>query len=132
MFSFDEQKSSFTTAIRTRNIQDIISHIKRGTNINTDAGGIRVFEALLASQKPSTQTALNLVLSHPGWNPNYRSADTFHPEERAMLHKREDIALRIIQHPNFDKKSYPRVIQSAERFQADKVLQFFADQSHVR
>ena len=131
MFSYDEEKSHFAMAIRKRDVPDIIAHIEIGTNINTDAGGIRVFESLLSSKTPSTQTALNMVLSHPSWNPNYRAADTFYPEERAMLHRREDIALRIIQHPNFDKKSYPRVIQSAERFKADQVLQFL-NKKHTR
>ena len=66
-----------------------------------------------------------MVLSHPKWDPNYRALDLLHPEERAMLHGREDVALRIIQHPNFDVKAYPRLIQSAKRFKANRVQRFF-------
>ena len=132
MRKIETEKDRFVRAIRVRAVKDIMSHIKKGTDINTNADGIRVFESLFSSGKPDSLIALDLVLEHPKWNPNYQMADFLHPEERAMLHRKESIALRIIQHPNFDKGSYPRVIQSAKRFKSRKVLQFLADKEHMR
>ena len=128
----DLNKTRFEKAIRARSIDDIIAYINKGLSVNTESEGIHIFDAVLSSDKPHTKEALDLILSHPNWNPNYSTVDSLRPEERAMLHHREEVAIRVIQHPNFDKKAYPRVIRSAERFQADKVIQFFADQSYTR
>jgi len=132
MRRIETEKDRFARAIRVRAIEDIMIHIKKGTDINVDSDGIRVFESLFLAGKPKSLQALDLVLKHPKWNPNYQVADFLYPEERAMLHRKESVALRIIQHPNFNKESYPRVIQSAKRFKARKVLQFLADKEHMR
>ena len=113
----------FSSAIRIRNVQQIMTYIGRGRNINTDCG-VRVFDALLSLPPKKAEESIDLVLSNPHWNPNYRSADTWHPEERAMIHHREDLAIRIITHPKFDRREYPRVVQSAKLLKAAKVLSF--------
>ena len=128
----EPDKTLFAKAIRSRSIEDIMAYINKGLNVNTETDGIHVFESVFSSGKPHSKEALDLILSHPAWNPNYRTVDSLYPEERAMLHQREDVALRIIQHPNFDKKSYPRVIHSADRFKADRVLRFFANKEYTR
>ena len=131
MFLHDLKQIRFAHAIRTRNAKKIMAYIEQGLNVNTNDGGCYVFESLFLSKRPYALMALELLLNHPKWNPNYRTVDTFHPEERAMLHRKEDIALRIIQHPNFDKEAYPRVVQAAKRFKAKTVLKFLRDKEHI-
>ena len=55
----------------------------------------------------------------------------WHPEERAMLHNRQDVAIAVIKHPNFDKARLPQVVASAKRFDSKKVLAFLQKQ-HIR
>ena len=119
----------FSSAIRVRNVKQIMAYIDRGRNINTDCG-VRVFDALLSLPPKKAEESINHVLSNPNWNPNYRSADMWHPEEHAMIHHREDVAIRIVQHPNFDKRELPRVVRSARMFKANKVLAFLGERVH--
>ncbi|MBR6412973.1 MAG: hypothetical protein IKS41_07460 [Alphaproteobacteria bacterium] len=123
-----KERQEFNHALRSRNVSEIIRQINIGNNINTDVG-VRVFDVLLSLKSLEAEKGFKVVLNSPSWNPNYRAADTWHPEERAMFHHREDLAIRVISHPNFDKKEYPRVIRSANLFKADKVLDFLAQRT---
>ena len=118
-----KERREFNQALLLRDVPEITSNISLGNNINADIGA-RVFDVLLSLNTSEAESAIQVVLNNPGWNPNYHAADSWHPEERAMIHHREDLAIQIISHPNFDKKEYPRVIRSADFFKADKVLDF--------
>ena len=120
-----KEKKQFNHALLIRDVPEIMRNINSENIINTDIGA-RVFDVLLSLGTPESENCLNAVLENPSWNPNYRAADTWHPEERAMIHHREDLAIRVIAHPNFDKREYPRVIRSANFFKSDKVLGFLA------
>jgi len=115
----------FHSALHTRNYEEIMKHLNEGNNINMDCG-FRAFDVLLSMGGLEAAQGLSVVLKSPRWNPNYRSADSWHPEERAMIHQRQELAIQILKHPNFDKTQYPRVVQSATRFKADKVLEFLS------
>ena len=54
MYTSDFDVSLLAKAIRARRVADIVSQIEKGTNINTDAGGIRIFEALFRSKRSHT------------------------------------------------------------------------------
>ena len=116
-------RAEFGQALRSRNVAEILRHLKVGNTVNTDVG-VRVFDVLLSLSSPEAEKGLKVLLRNPHWNPNYRSVDTWHPEERAMIYHREDLALQVIKHPNFDKAEYPRVIRSANLLKANKVLSF--------
>jgi len=122
-------KCEFTAALRSRNVAEIMGQINAANNINVDAG-LRAFDVLLNINTPAANKGMKEILSNPRWNPNYRAVDMWHPEERAMFHHREDLAIGIIKHPNFNKDEYPRVIQSAKNFKANKVLKFMAERVH--
>ena len=122
------EKESFSRALQSRNIDGIMPHLG-GTNVNIDVGG-RVFDIMLSIGGRKVEKGFRILLENPNWNPNYRSVDAWHPEERAMIHHRQDLALQVIKHPNFNKKEYPRVIQSANLLKAPKVLSFLGQ--HTR
>ena len=121
-------KKQFNRALRMRDASNILGLMKQESNINSDIG-VRVFDVLLSLGEKG-EKGIRAVLCNPNWDPNYRSADAWHPEERAMIHHREDLALQIIQHRNFDKAEYPRVIRSANLLKANKVLSFLSQ--HTR
>lgn len=91
----------------------VLERINSGCDINMSIGQGRIFEWLLSSKDETAIKALDKVLTHPSWNPNYCTPDGLSPLERALIHKRTDIALKIINHPNIKKDLSPRVIQLA-------------------
>ena len=118
------ERNNFITAVHARDVGGIISQLNTGNNINTDVVGIRVFDVLLSIHTAEAEKGIKAVLRSPNWNPNYRAVDLWHPEERAMIHHREDLAIKVIAHPNFNRAEYPRVVQSAKTLKANKVLKF--------
>ena len=120
-------KKQFNRALRLRDTSNILGLMKLESNINSDIG-VRVFDVLLSLGRKG-EKGIRAILCNPNWDPNYRSADTWHPEERAMIHHREDLAIRIIQHPNFDQAQYPRVVRSATLLKANKVLTYLNQQN---
>ena len=125
---YTRKRKEFDRSLLLRNVGEIMRNIKEGSCVNADIG-VRVFDVLLSLDSPEAENGIDALLNNHNWDPNYRSADTWHPEERAMIHHREDLAIRVISHPNFDKKEYPRVIRSANFFKADKVLDFLAQRT---
>ena len=106
-------RKNYSQALATMDIKEISAQLNE-SNVNRDAGGFRAFEILLdRKDKLSTETLIK-ILTHPRWNPNYRVVDGWSPLERAILHHREGVAQKILEHPNFKAEDVERPIQIAK------------------
>lgn len=104
-------QKTYAQSLMTMDINEISKQINSGRNLNRDAGGFRVFEVLLDKNDTIAKETMAKILNNPDWNPNYRSVDGLSPAERAVLHHREGIAQKVIEHPNFNGNDLPRLIQ---------------------
>ena len=100
------------------------ARIKLGNNINVDYSGYHAFELLLNRRDKQSKKVLDGILAHPLWNPNYRMIDGLSPLDRAILNKREDVATKILKHPNFKKEKTPILFQIARSNSSPKFRKF--------
>lgn len=114
------QQTFFKTVV-DMNYQGILERINAGCNVNQTLGYGRLFEWLLPAKDDVAKQALDKVLTHPFWDPNYRTVDNLSPLERALLHKRTDVALKIITHPNAKPELTPRLLQLAKASSSRKI-----------
>ena len=117
-------RKTYVRALATMDIATIKDQINTGSNVNVDYSGYHAFELLLSRRDKQSKEVLDTVLSHPLWNPNYQMIDGLSPLERAILNNREDVALKIMRHPNYKKEKTPNLIRISRSSASVKFRKF--------
>ena len=115
-------KNEFKDLFVAGNLEEAAKKID--SNLNTPIFGCYAFELLLTRKEKVAKELLNKIVTHPNWNPNYRLIDGWTPLERAILNHREDVAKKILKHPQLKERVSPKLI-NLSKINGTKTFQKF-------